>query len=701
MADLRGMPAYRAGAARAVVALLLALTLMPAGAWAQEDAAALDAAADESWNADAALELIARARERRKQPYADSTLLDHASLARGHVYFYLDRNDSDERTLVKVDQLAVEVYWAAPNRTKQRIVGMRDVNFLPNQQIYHLDHLTVVQDEFGDVIRLGDGDEVSAVPHPAAPGADSIYDYRVADSLTLRLPGAPEPIRVYEVEVRPKQFDRPAFVGSIFLDRASADIVRMVFTFTPTSYVDRRLDYIRVSIENGLWNNRHWLPYEQRIEIRRQLPELNFLVGAVIQAVMRIGDYTFNQGLPPTLFVGAPVSTVSAEARESYPFDEGLLDGIEEYGLTPAPSMEVLRRRARELVRGRQLSGLPRLRLHVPNASALLRYNRAERVYVGTGFSYAVSDDARLELHAGQAMALGSPTLQATYRSSRHGEPGTEIQAYHLVIRDIGLQPGVPGTWNSLGAAITGSDFLDPYFTSGARIAWRSRVNGSWHLTASLTGERHRNARLADSTALLDKERTFRPVRTIQEGTAIEAGVALRRGSSDAGGLASGLEITGGTLAGRQWARPVVDIGWRRGLGPGPAIVEAHLSAGTILGQAPPQRLFLLGGQGTVPGYAYRSLGGRHFALLRLEASRALRAPWLGFRATAAAGWAAGAGEAPRDWQLQPTTGLRTSAGIGASLFYDILRVDLVRGFQSGGRWQTVFSVTPGLRDVF
>ena len=32
-----------------------------------------------------------------------------------------------------------------------------------------------------------------------------------------------------------------------------ADIVRMTFTFTPASYVDRRLDYINISLDNGLF----------------------------------------------------------------------------------------------------------------------------------------------------------------------------------------------------------------------------------------------------------------------------------------------------------------------------------------------------------------------------------------------------------------------------------------------------------------
>ena len=61
-----------------------------------------------------------------------------------------------------------------------------------------------------------------------------------------------EPVRVYEVEVRPKDMGRPGFLGSIFLDQRSGAIVRMNFTFTAASYVDSYLDYIRISLDNSL-----------------------------------------------------------------------------------------------------------------------------------------------------------------------------------------------------------------------------------------------------------------------------------------------------------------------------------------------------------------------------------------------------------------------------------------------------------------
>ena len=134
------------------------------------------AAQEPAWNTPRALDLVQRAQLRRTQALADTGMIDYQADARGYIYFYLDRRDISERTLVKTDQVALQVFWKAPNQTKQVIVGLRDRKSLPTNIHYHLDHLAVVQDNFGDQIRIGDGDEVSDVLHPAAPGGPQFYD---------------------------------------------------------------------------------------------------------------------------------------------------------------------------------------------------------------------------------------------------------------------------------------------------------------------------------------------------------------------------------------------------------------------------------------------------------------------------------------------------------------------------------------------
>ena len=313
---------------RTAPALLLFCCLVPE----------LEAQSAEGWNGSRALELVGQARDLRQATAIDSAFQAYEADARGYVYFFLDRPDSDERKLVKTDQIALKLFWRAPDQTKQRVIGLRDEKLLPTSIKYHIDHLTVVQDDFGDLIRLGDGDEVAAVAHPVAPGAEEVYDFRLADSLTLSLPGSTPDIRVYELEVRPKEPEAPGVIGSVFLQRGSGAIVRMNFTFTPASYGDGNLDYIRISMDNSVWDGKYWLPYRQEVELRRELPVIDFLAGSIIRGRFEIRDYRFNPPLGDFLFVGGPVSSVPQAARESFPFETGLYDQLQVEGLETSPT---------------------------------------------------------------------------------------------------------------------------------------------------------------------------------------------------------------------------------------------------------------------------------------------------------------------------------------------------------------------------
>jgi len=679
--------------------LLIVLLLSASNVLRAQSAPPPVASNDDGWNAPRALELIERARARRAVPRTDAGLSNYQAKATGHIYFFLDRTDSEERTLVRVDQVALDIFWAAPNRTKQRIVGLRHGNKLPNRMNYHLDHLTVVQDEFGDIIRLGDGDEVRDVVHPAARNSGDFYDFRVADSLSIRLSGAPDPIRVYEVEVRPRHPDRPGFVGSIFLDQASAAIVRMNFTFTPASYVDQRLDYIRVGLDNGLWDGRYWLPNEQTLEIRRQVPIFDFPTGGVIRGIVRINGYEFNQPLSPWLFHGARVVAVPKAQRESYDFPAGLFDNVEEEGLSTTTDLAQLRSQAMSLIKQRYLSGLPRLRFYLPNASAGLRYDRAESLFLGGGLSYRTGEDSQLRVTAGYAFGPGHPSLMGEWRTSLGASANLSLKAEHNALRDIGPIPGIPGALNTLGALVWGSDFLDPYYVSGASARVERRLDNDWSSSLELAYEDHRTARQEVFYAPLNNSGEFRPVRVIADGSELRATAKITHGTAAASPWHGSIRVDLGHFDGATYLRPIVELGsgWRS------ADLRSGLSvngtAGFITGSAPPQRLFLLGGPGTIPGYSYRGFAGDRFALLGVEAHHTVLAPWITLRAIGAAGWSGASTTLPAAWLVTPTDGVRASAGAGIGIFYDILRIDMVRGLR-GGEWQWVISVSPNLADI-
>jgi hypothetical protein len=703
------------GMRRGVQALAL-LSMMGVLPWSPATAQQAPVAAD-AWDSPRALDLVDRARLRRLVPQQDTLLRNYRARAEGFIYFYLDRKETDERTLVKVDQVALEVFWAPPNQTKQRIVGLRDAARFPNRMHYHLDHLTVIQDGFGDVIRMGDGDEVGDVPHPAAPGSDSIYEFRLTDSLTLRLPGPQAPIRVYELQVRPRRADRPALVGSVFVDRAGGDIVRMTFTFTPASYVDRRLDYISVSLDNGLWEGRYWLPNEQTLQIRRQVPELDFGAGAVIHGRMRITDYVFNDSLPATTFTGSKLTAVPRAARLEFDFERGIYDDMNELGLPPPTDLARVRQQAAAILGTSRLSGLPALRVNIGSASSAFRYNRAEGVAVGAGLAYVPGPSWRAEANGGYAFGAQRGWAMMGMTAALGSRSEIRLRADLNEVGDMGIVAGVAPALNTLSALFLGRDYLDPYRATGVSLGTRHSYR-SLRATADVGGERHRSAALTQQTALFSDSAHFRAVKRVDHGDLVSLMLGLERPVLDARSVSwgAGLQLEAGMFENVGFLRPGLSLSVRRASADHAHGLQLRAAAGGLVGGAPAQRLFLLGGVGTLPGFEYRGFAGTRYVFAESEATLGVLRPWLGLRLLGAAGMTAGLqpdllpclppqactgpGYRTRSpWQVRTSDGVRFSAGAGVSLFWDVLRADVARGV-NGGRWQLLLSVHRDLRDI-
>jgi len=653
----------------------------------------------QEWNDSRVLEMVQEARAVRQAAVQDSTLRSYSSEARGFVYFYLDREDTGERILVKTDQIALDVFWQAPDHFKQRIVGLRDQKSLPTNIQYHLDHLVVVQDEFGDRIRIGDGDEVEAVVHPVAPGSEAMYDFLLADSITLNLGPASDTVRVYEVQVRPKDFSQPGFVGSLYLDRSTRSIVRMSFTFTPASYVDNYLDYIRISLENSLWLGKHWLPFRQGLEIRREVPYLDFPAGSVIRGSFHVQDYQINPDLPPDLFSGRTITALPEAARRAFPFEEGLYSELEEEGLEgfrPPPEMAEIRSLAATVARERYLSGLGRTRLFLPSpsVSSALRYNRAEGLFLGGGISHLARPDLTLAAYGGFSFGRKRPTVEGRVLGGE-ASPSFAVEAFWNRPRDLSPNPLMSGVLNSLSSAILEDDYTDLFFASGVQAS-RSFLSGTrGQLTLRARLEDHRSGRNEVSSRPEDSD--FRPVTPISRGT----WASLRILGTVPTPL-SGLSLSGHGLAGSFRGQAFGEMGAgaryeKRLLARGQE-VEATLEARKLVGEAPIQAHYRMGGRGTVPGYPFRRYEGDAYWLFRAETSMDLFRPYLRIRAFGAAA-RVGAPDGPvrvsDPWPADLGGTTLLSAGLGVGLGWDVLRLDLARGFRGDGDWELILSVNP------
>jgi hypothetical protein len=643
------------------------------------------------WNDLRVLQMVRDAREVRQGLVQDSTLRSYSSTAQGFVYFYLDRGDTGERILVKTDQIALEVYWQTPDRFKQRIVGLRDEKSLPTNIQYHMDHLVVVQDEFGDLIRIGDGDEVEAVTHPAAPGSESVYDFLLADSVTLTLPSTGDTIRVYEIQVRPQDFDAPGFVGSVYLDRTTKAIVRMSFTFTPASYVDSYLDHISISLENGLWEGRYWLPYRQSLEIRREVPYLDFPAGSVIRGSFEVGEYEINPPIPSNFFTGRTITALPPSVRDTFPFQEDIHAQLEEEGLggfAPPPEMDEIRSLAFSIAKNEYMSGLGRSRIFLPSpaVSSALRYNRAEGLVLGAGISHTPIPNLGLALYGGFSVGRERPVLMARINGGQ-SLPALSLSGFWNKPMDLGPVKAISGVMNTLTSLTVQDDYTDLFFSTGLAAHHTLPAGEGNEVNLSLRWEQHRSGRDVVSSDSADSG--FRPVIPVDEGvwTSIGIGTALQTPWPN-------LKVRGEGLWGRfkdqNFGSVLLALDYRRRWLSRGTEVLVDLQGAELMGAPPTQAEHYLGGRLSVPGYGFRSKTGDRFWLLRTEASTEVLHPFVRVRAFGAAG------EVSREL-LDPSPTRQTSsllsAGLGLGLGWDILRLDLARGLRGDGDWELMLWV--------
>ena len=258
--------------------------------------------AQQTWNDPRTRALVERATERRAHQLADTGLVDYKATAHGYVTFLAQFGEGfpEPPKIVKADELGLEVYWRAPDLSKQRIMGRRDTLLLPTDINYHRDHLGIVQNNFRNIIRIGEGDEVQDVPHPLSPTGLEAYDFAIRDSLQIRI--GPRVLDVYEVLVRPKNDHQPRAVGAVYIDRETGEVVRMAFSFTRAALMDKDLEDVSVVLENALIEGRFWLPRRQEIEIRRTGSWLDYPARGIIRGRWEICCYEVNTGNSGGLF---------------------------------------------------------------------------------------------------------------------------------------------------------------------------------------------------------------------------------------------------------------------------------------------------------------------------------------------------------------------------------------------------------------
>ena len=661
------------------------------------------------WDSSEALELAALGRRARSTAAARSTRAEsYRARATGTVNFFFDRSYTGERILIRADQLALDLYWAPRFGIRQQIVGWRDVETLPTDVRYHLDHLTVLHDDFADHMHFGDGDEVADVLHPLAPGSGTTYSYRMGESLVL-LPGPmADSIRVRELIVRPRSEEAAAFVGSLYLDTSSGAIAKADFTFTSPSYDDDNLEYVRVALENGYWSNARWLPRRQTVELRREAEVIDLLGGTVIQTRFEVGPYAFGDSLPSEVW-GFPAVTALPEAeRESFPFTQEVLAQAMDQGFAEPPSLTNVRLKAGRILAEKQMRAFFPFRAHTPRLSDLVRYNRTEGLYLGAGLALRPLPGMGVRLLTGYSFALGTPSFAVSLEDAP--EPTISLRLEWDRMRDIGQVAGIDPTLNSLSVALGLGDGLDLFRVRGVTLSVTddSRQYGGRH-ELGLRARFEEHAWAPRQVGSQHPDRSNEAAREHGEPLPVRPGTLVLVDGSWASTLPSriNLELAAqmGNFSGDRFGGATAKADWISDVGFSSRFRLAA-QAGALTSLVPPQELFVLGGRGTVPGYPYRSYSGDRYWMAQAEVNLPIRQPWLSLRlATYAGATSLSVARRQGSTSTLPRThspiidsdGVLASVGAGVDLGWHLLRLDLARAIRGGG-WEFFLSLNPRLR---
>ncbi|UCF41423.1 MAG: hypothetical protein JSW43_03575 [Gemmatimonadota bacterium] len=637
----------------------------------------------QEWNSPRSAALVARGIAQRAKQQADSSLQDYRVRAHGFVFFLgqLGEGLAEPPRLIKSDELVLEVYWRTPDRSKQRIVGWRDRKDLPTDIAYHRDHLGIVQNMFGDRIRMGHGDEVQDVPHPLAAEGPELYEYALADSLTLGLPQ--RVVRVYEVLVRPRDFTAPRVVGNLYFDMDTAELVFFRFSFTRAAYLDDTLEDITVVLENGLWEGRYWLPRHQEIEIRRRTKFLDLPARGIIRGRWEIEDYEFNVGLANDLFLGPEIVAAPRAERDTFAWEVPLDAAIREVAApVRAFDLEEVRGQVSEVAGANVLTGLASSRPSVGGLSDLLHFNRVEGLAPGLGWILRPGSK-RTEVRVWGGVGLSDGRLKGRFRVAYGSGRWSVALLGARTLKDVGDELIISPALNSLMAQEAGKDFGD-YYLSDRGLATVRRGFGTRGGISLTAGVERTTTVEVNTTPATGEFRENPPLGTGTWGVGV---LTLERQSAELtvrGGVSGNLALEGGVGDSAQYARVRAAARAHAPVGRTALVVRAWGGWGSA--DLPPHRSFVLGGRGTLVGDPFRAWGGRHAVFGSVEWQLPVpfpAAPLGPFANTGrelvlapyvSLGWA---GSAIEGMPWRPSEGVRPVVGLGVEWFHRFFRLDV------------------------
>jgi len=532
------------------------------------------------------------------------------------------------------------------------------------------------------------------------------YDYAIRDLLEIKL--GPTTLELYEVRVRPKNDRAPRAIGSVYIDRDNAEVVRMTLSFTRVALKDPSLEDVSVVLENGLIEGRFWLPRHQEIEIRRTGTWLDYPVRGIIRGRWEISDYEVNTNIDPILLLnggpeimlapGGKVSRTGMITNPSFTFPGGILDSLPpDVAAASDADVRKVQEEARALVRGQALARSRTIALSGHRLSDFVHVNRVEGLALGAGLTQRLGGGIAVSGNTGYGFSDHDWKARGGLSYTHPSGAGFSVMGYRELhdVSDIVERSGVI---NTFAAQEFGSDYTDPYFVRGVSATLSTSTLAPVRGLLEFAYERQ------DSVAVNARPVTGHYERTIGFAPLHESRLTIGFDvptQSTLGNFTANISarVTGirdqTTMPGAPWTnmlRGSFVAQFDRKFGTQQLIFQTVAAGVTSGDPVSPQHLVYLGGPLSAPGYEYHSLVARGAVSQRVEWR--FKVPFVGIPL---GGW----GKSPATLTLAPYVNgawlyqqqWRPSVGVGALTLFDLLRFDVARGLRDG-RWWFGFDVS-------
>ncbi|HEY7637879.1 MAG TPA: ShlB/FhaC/HecB family hemolysin secretion/activation protein [Gemmatimonadales bacterium] len=667
-----------------------------------------------AYSSPAVRDLIERAMRQRHA--GDSAVADYRATVRYRLGVSIGRRRWARVPLSAVEEQIAQVQWQRPNDLRVDVIGRRSRSRSGTIQLSSVfDRPWFLPRGVDDSVRIFSNDfPATGALHPLAKNGPDWYRYALNGGLSVS--SAEGAHRLLRVDVTPRRPGLALIAGQMWVDSASAEVVRLTFRYVGTALwvspkhptrsdsasarrlnaLANRIVSIDADVEYGLEEGQYWMPRRQVIAGRVQIPVVSDVV-IPFQATTTFEDYEINSGrsvvfdLPLGDSANAPERPRRDEASDSlrswdyanrwpggrYELHRPSNDSLARFTAWPdslslnTDPLQARRTREVETELARLAEELPEpLTGQVPFAIAYermtdaFRYDRVQGVSLGLGSRVRLPGIAFTGLYGTLRYGFSDDRVTGRLTILRDAPGGRFSLSGYREISSVDPLTSNHGIGNTLNALFVAHDNGDYLLAQGVAAGFETSLKVGLDFGVGAQVERQTNVGQEARSAVNDflgGSGFFPPNPPVDEGTFGGGWVRLSGVSATRWSLTADVLAGGGRSTGRLFGDIRRSIGARRG-------ISLRARAGVATAPTLPQSQFRLGGLGTVRGFDYGTRRGQAFWAAQLDVApiRGRIRPVVFIDA----------GQAARAEDLFSSQAL-VGGGVGISLLSGLIRFDL------------------------